>query len=169
MESIFFGVSWQHRLVVQLCSVLFQLYRDSVKAGDTATVGDNKSAKPAESKPTVTVKAWAAHSDNGMDKAKHKPDGSHHSSCPVYSGSAGKSTKPKARAGSTGAKSDTTENRRSGFPQRSRVKKFVTTKTRNSTSGFPVEGSKKQITPKSATLVSGRTKVDYELSNLQYF
>ncbi|OWF41153.1 serine/threonine-protein kinase MARK2-like [Mizuhopecten yessoensis] len=131
-----------------------KLFRDQCKA-DSASGGDSKCTKSG--KPNSAVKAWeTAKVDSNV---KPNPDSKSKSNCPSRSGSAGKITTPKARVGSTGSKPENTENKRCGFPQRSYAKKVVTANTRNGTVKFPVEGSTKQMTPKSANFILGRTRV----------
>ncbi|XP_033747149.1 serine/threonine-protein kinase MARK2-like [Pecten maximus] len=118
-----------------------------------ASGGDSKCTSVKSGKPETSGKARTV--GNIDSKVKPKSD----SKCSSCSGSNGMLTTQKPRAGSTGAKSENTENKSRGFPYRLRAKRPATNKMRNGTTKYPVEGSKKQMTPKSANVVLGRTKV----------
>ncbi|XP_060064733.1 uncharacterized protein LOC132545081 [Ylistrum balloti] len=128
---------------------LLQDHSKTISANDGNAKGDEVKGGKQE----TTGKAWATAKVDSKNKSKPE------SQCPSCSGSTGKLITPKTRVGSTGAKSEKSDQKRRGFPQRSTVKKAAIAKMRNGLIKFPVEGSKKQMTPKSANGVIGRTKV----------
>ncbi|XP_069136547.1 serine/threonine-protein kinase MARK2-like [Argopecten irradians] len=116
----------------------------SASGGDTKCTTAIKSGKP-EASGKVRV-------SSGTDSKVKTKTVNQCPSCSISNGMV--STQQKPQVGST----VNTDNKRRGLPFRLHSKRPVTNKMRSGTNKYPVEGSKKQMTPKSANFVLGRTK-----------